>query len=363
MNAIPERIKKIQEKLANENIDALLITSRENKRYLTNFSGTTSWVVITADRSMILVDGRYTLQAAQECPSLIEQTHITDFVDGFPKELPAALQKLKVKRLGVEAHQMTLLEARRIEENNAGTTLVYTTGWVEAFRIKKDPEEIDRLRQAIAAAQNACAQTIKKIQPGMKEIDVARSLIDGLSEQACKESFDTIVASGERSAMPHGLPTSRKIQKGDVIVIDMGAIYEGYHSDLTRTVCVGEPSEEQKKVFESLQKAQKAAYQLIRPGVSGKDVDAAARKVLQEDGYAEYFTHGLGHGIGLEIHEAPTLRKTGEHVLEAGMVVTVEPGVYIPGKFGMRLEDDVLVTEAGCDVLSSLPQQLNLTKG
>lgn len=358
MNEIPERIKKIQEKIGNENIDVLLITCPENKRYLTNFSGSTSWVLVSADRCLILVDGRYTLQAAQECPSIVEQVHITDFVDGFPKELPPTLQKLKAKRLGVEAQHLSLLEARRIEENSEGVTLVYTTGWVESFRIKKSKEEIKAIMEAIDIAQKVCSEALASVKPGMTELDVAHHILEGLNRHGAKQAFEPIVASGERSSMPHGQPTTRKILKGDCIVVDMGAVFQGYHSDLTRTVCAGEPSEDQKKVFELLQKAQEAAYKIIKPGVTGKEADAAARKVLQEAGFGEYFTHGLGHGVGLEIHEAPALRKTSEQILEPGMVITVEPGVYIPDKFGMRLEDDVLVTENGCQVLSTLPQQL-----
>jgi Xaa-Pro aminopeptidase len=356
-----ERVKKIQERLSVENIDAFLVTRPENKRYLTNFSGSTSWVLVTAlGRCFILVDGRYTEQSKEECPAFVERIHISDYVNGFPKELPSVLHQLKIKRLGVEAHHLTLLEARRIEEDSGGITLVSTTGWVEALRIKKSSEEIKALKEAISAAEEACQKAIACVQEGVEEIRVAHEIISHLSERGLQEAFDTIVASGERSAMPHGKPTQRKIQKGDVVVIDMGALYNGYHSDITRTVCVGNPKDEEKRVFELLQKAQEAAYKAIRPGALAKEPDLAARKVLQEAGYAEYFSHGLGHGIGLEIHEAPAVRRTSEQVLEPGMVITVEPGVYIPGKFGMRLEDDVLVTENGCEVLTKLPQILIL---
>ncbi len=355
-----ERIKTIQERLSKENIDGFLVTCAENKRYLTNFSGSASWVVITQDRCLIMVDGRYTQQAADECPAEVEKVHISDFLDGFPKELPSVLHQLKIKRLGVEAHKMTLLEARRIEENSGAVILVSTTGWLEALRIKKAESEVTLLRKAITLAEKACAEAIEHIKPGVDEATIAYQIVDHLGRHGCKEAFDSIVASGERSAMPHGKPTTRKIQKGDVVIIDMGALFQGYHSDVTRTVCVGEVSEEKKKVFEVLQKAQEAAYKTIRPGSAAKEADLAARKVIAEAGYGDYFSHGLGHGIGLEIHEAPTLRRTSDQVLEAGMVVTVEPGVYIPGKFGMRLEDDVLVTETGCEVLTTLPQKLKV---
>lgn len=360
MIAVDDRIGKIQERLRTENIDGFLVTCWENKRYLTNFSGSTGWVIVTPDRCVIMIDGRYTEQAAEECPSFVERQHISDFVNGFPKELPAALHQLKVKRVGIEAHKMTLLEARTIEENSGSVTLVSTTGWLEALRIKKTPDEVRLLRSAIAMGEKACEKGIGKVEPEVPEVKVAHTIIDYLSQHGVKESFDTIVASGERSAMPHGRPTDRKMKKGDIVVIDMGALVEGYHSDITRTVCIGEPTDEQRKVYELLQKAQEAAYKVIKPGITGKDADAAARKVISEAGYGDYFTHGLGHGIGLEIHEAPTLRKTGDQVLEEGMVVTVEPGIYMAGKFGMRLEDDVLVTSTGCEVLTKIPQKLKI---
>jgi len=358
--AVDDRIGKIQERLKTENIDGFLVTCWENKRYLTNFSGSTGWVVVTPDRCIIMIDGRYTEQAAQECPSFVERIHISDFVAGFPKELPATLNQLKLKRLGIEAHKMTLLEARSIEENSGSVTLVSTTGWIEALRIKKSPEEVRLLREAILMGEKACEKGISKVEPDVPEVKIAHTIIDYLSQHGVKESFDTIVASGERSAMPHGRPTERKMKKGDVVVIDMGALVSGYHSDITRTVCIGEPTDEQKKVYELLQKAQEAAYKVIKPGITGKEADAAARKAIQEAGYGDYFSHGLGHGIGLEIHEAPPLRKTGDQVLEEGMVVTVEPGIYMAGKFGMRLEDDVLVTADGCEILTKIPQKLKL---
>lgn len=354
------RIKKIQERLSRENVDAFLVTGWQNKRYLTDFSGSVSWVVVTSDRCLILVDGRYTEQAAQECPTEVERVHISDYVDGFPKELPGTLHQLKVKRLGIEAHHLTLLEARRIGENSGAVTLVSTTGWLEALRIKKSEDEVLLIKESIALAEKACEEALHSIKPGVEEQDVARRIITCLCQHSCKEAFDSIVTSGERSAMPHGHPTTRKIQKGDVVVIDTGALFHGYHSDLTRTVCAGEPSEEEKKIFDLLQKAQEAAYKAIRPGITGKDADAAARKVIQEAGYGNYFSHGLGHGVGLEIHEAPSLRRTSDQVLEAGMVVTVEPGVYLPSRFGMRIEDMVLVTESGCEVLTGLARKLKI---
>lgn len=355
-----DRVKKVKERLLKENIDGFLVTRPENKRYLTNFSGSTSWVVISQERCLILIDGRYTEQAAEECPSFVERVHITDFLNGFPKELPGILHQMKIKRLGVEAHHMTLLEARRIEEDAGGVILVSTTGWIEGLRIKKSPDEVIALQEAVALAEQACQKAIESIRPGVEEIEVAHQIVNYLSERGLRESFDAIVASGERSAMPHGRPTRRKIGEGDVVVIDMGALYGGYHSDITRTVCLGKLTDEKKKVYELLQKAQEAAYKAIRPGVTGKEVDGAARKVIQEAGYGEYFSHGLGHGIGLEIHEAPTIRRTSDQVLEPGMVITVEPGVYIAGKFGMRLEDDILVTETGCQLLTKIPQKLAL---
>jgi len=355
-----QRLKAIQERLSKENIDGLLITCPENKRYLTGFSGSTSWVIVTPERCLILVDGRYTEQAGQECPATVERIHITDYQDGLPKELSSTLNQLKFKRLGIEAHKMTLLEARKIEENTGSLILVSTTGWLESLRIKKSPEEIQLLRESIALAEKACQKAIESIEPEVQESQVAHRIVDYLSKHGCKEAFESIVASGERSAMPHGRPTDRRIQKGDAVVIDMGAVVQGYHSDITRTVCLGEPNDEKKKVYDTLQKAQEAAYKAVKPGAIGKEVDAAARKVIQEAGYAEFFTHGLGHGIGLEVHEGPSVRRASEQVLEPGMVITVEPGIYLPGKFGMRLEDDVLVTDNGYELLSTLPQKLKI---
>ncbi len=315
---------------------------------------------MTQNKCLILVDGRYTVQAEEECSAFVERVQITDYLGGFPKELPSVLHQLKIKRLGIEAHHMTLLESRRIGEEAAGVILVSTTGLIEELRIIKMSDEVKKLQDAISMAEKACRKGIESLHPGIEEIEVAHQISTYLSERGLKTAFDTIAASGERSAMPHGQPTHRKIGEGDVIVIDMGAIWEGYHSDITHTVCLGNPSEEAQKIFSLLQKAQEAAYKAIRPGAVAKEVDGAARKIIQEAGYGDYFSHGLGHGIGLEVHESPTLRKTSDQILEAGMVVTVEPGVYIPGKFGMRLEDDVLVTESGCQILTTLPHILKI---
>jgi Xaa-Pro aminopeptidase len=335
--------------LEDAGLDALLITQPENVRYLSGFtSPEDGWVAVWREGATLVTDPRYTVQAQQE--SRIPHRIV-------PREQSAEVTaELLRGRVGFEANHLAFGKLETLREQ-VPAEWVPTRDLVEKLRLKKTPEELEHVRAAARLADEGYEHILPFLKPGVSELDIALELEFFLRRRGSEGvAFEVIVASGERSAMPHGTASARKLRPGELVTLDFGAVVGGYHSDLTRTLALGEVSRELRDIYDAVLEAQQAALEAVRPGRTGQGLDAIARQVLSERGYGEYFAHGLGHGVGLAVHEGPRLSKISEDVLEAGMVLTIEPGVYIPGVGGCRIEDLVLVTETGYEVLSHSPK-------
>ena len=353
---IAERIRKLRSRIARLDADGLLVTNFTNVTYLTRFTGDDSFLLVTADDVVILSDPRYTTQLAEECPELTAK--IRQPGRSLLAATVAQIKKCKVSRLLVEGDSMTAAMFQKLQEA-APCRLELTAGLVEALREIKDAAEITALRSAIDQAERAFRVIRVGIRPSQTEREVAHLLehqIRLFGGAGC--SFPPIVAVGDRSALPHASPTSRAIGESPFLLIDWGACEGLYRSDLTRMLVRDKIPAKFAKVYSVVHRAQRAAIEAIRPGETMHNVDAVARGVIDDAGYGKRFGHGLGHGIGLDIHEGPRLGVNQSAELKAGMVVTVEPGIYLPGWGGIRIEDDVLVTRTGHEVLTSLGSDL-----
>ncbi|MDF2839742.1 MAG: aminopeptidase family protein [Clostridia bacterium] len=350
-----KRLAKLRERLANSNLPAAFIYSKENRRYISGFTGSTGYVIVTADKAYFVTDFRYRDQAQQQCKGFEVIIHGSSLFD----QLKETILSNQIKALGIEESFMTVSFYENLKTNLESVELVSLKGMLDELRLYKDPEEIENIAKAAAIADDAFTHILGFIKPGIKEIDVAVEL-----EYFCKKhgatemSFDSIVASGVRSSLPHGVFSQKVINNGEFLTLDFGCVYNGYCSDMTRTVFVGKADEKQKKIYNTVLEAQQKALEQIKPGIVGKDVDKVARDIITAAGFGENFGHGLGHGVGLAVHEEPRLSPMGERILEANMVVTDEPGIYIAEYGGVRIEDLVLVTEDGHRVLSTSPKHL-----
>ena len=336
-------------------VDGVLVTALPNVRYLTGFTGSNGAVLVARDGAAFFTDGRYIEQSRHEVPDLDRVISTDGLDDGFAG--PAS--RLGVRRLGIEASAITLARHRRLGDRLADVELVPLDGAVEHGRRAKDADEIEALRRAQAVTDEAFDEVLEVIEVGMSEQQLAVWLENALRRDGAHGlAFDPIVAFGESAAEPHHAPAHRFLEEGDVIKLDFGARWDGYHADMTRTVAFGAPASELRKIHDVVRQAQQAGIDAVRAGVTTGEVDAAARRVIADAGYGDRFTHGLGHGVGLEIHEAPWLRPNTDEVLVAGAVVTIEPGVYVPGLGGVRVEDMVEVTDDGCRVLGASTREL-----
>ncbi len=355
MDRRPERLARLRESLARDELDGLVVSALPNIRYLTGFAGSSALVLVTQQSVVFLSDSRYDVQAREE---------IGDFArivieggglwDKLRKLLP---EQVGVARVGFEAQHLT---AREGEKLGSDAMFRGTVNLVEALREVKAPEEVAAIREAGRCATRALAVTAALVRPGQTELEVAATL-EGALRRGGSEwyAFPTIIASGPRSALPHAHTSGRVIQAGDLLLLDFGAIIDGYCSDVTRTFVVGtSPTPEQSGIHRLVCDAQAAAIQGLRAGLTGRAGDALARDVITAGGHGEHFGHSLGHGLGLEVHEGPRLAKTVEQALPAGAVVTVEPGVYLEGWGGVRIEDDVVLTDAGAELLTEFEREL-----
>lgn len=352
------RRDRLLEQLHGEGLEAALITQPVNVTYLTGFSGDSSALLVSRARTLIVSDGRFVDQLAEECPGL--ETVIRPATQPLGEAVAATITKLGVPSVGFESGHLSVAEF----ESLCG--LIPTANWkasadrVERLRIIKDDSEIDRIRQAIRYAEKAFAMFRAMLRPEDTEKDLADNLEHYMRRAGAKgPAFPSIVAVGPRAALPHAPPTAKRVHEAPVLLVDWGADTSFYKSDLTRVLLTHNNSPiagRIKEIYEVVLAAQLQAIATVRPGAKAKDVDAAARKVIAGAGYGDNFTHSIGHGIGMMIHEAPIMRANTETVLEPGMVVTIEPGVYVPGFAGVRIEDDVLVTPDGREVLTSVPK-------
>lgn len=349
-----EKLAKIRGKMAGEGVDAFLITTYLNWRYLTGFKGDAGQILVTENSSYVFTDSRYTEQAESEAPDFkVVQTSLDSDL------LKETLKKEGVRSLAFEKDQVTYANYERMTERFEGVTLKGISGWVEDLRMRKTPEEIALIAKAQEIADEAFSLVTRSVRVGATERELAMELEFTMKRLGAESlAFPLIVVSGARSSLPHGQPTDNKVSPGDFLTFDFGARYEGYCSDETRTFVIGHLDKRHEEIYKIVLEAQLAGLEAAKPGVPGKAVDAAARKVIEDAGYGEYFGHGTGHGVGLAVHEGPSAGKKGETILEPGMVITVEPGIYIPGFGGCRIEDLVVITENGKEILSASPKEL-----
>lgn len=349
------RSDRLEAKLAEHGLDRMLVTDLTNVRYLTGFTGTNGACVCGPGVRLFLTDFRYTERAAVEVEGWETVTITGDWLKGIAERLEG--------RVGFEDDQVSVRLLGKLKEKLAeGTEMVAAGGRVEELRRVKDEEELAKIAEASKLADEVWGWALEQGLAGRREREVARAAEARIRELGGDPSFPAIVAAGANGALPHAEPGEREIGRGELVVFDMGAQVDGYCSDGTRTFATGEPGEEAREVYEVVRAAQQAALEAIRAGVKGEDVDAAARTLIDEAGYRDNFGHALGHGVGLEVHEGPRLAQRSDDLLAPGEVVTVEPGVYLPGRLGVRIEDLVVVTDAGLRNLSSLPKELQLVE-
>lgn len=371
--AVAGRLERLRARLAEAEADVLVVTSLANIRYLTGFTGSAAILAVAPEAAVLTTDGRYRTQSAQELGDAGVTAAVEIVVGGLEAQRSAVRALVAdggAHAVGLEAAHISWDGSRRWGEVLAGSPgshpieLVPTVGVVEALREVKDAGEIARMARAAEIADLALAQTLPLLSSAARgtvtELDVALALDTAMRRLGAEDrAFDTIVAAGPNSARPHHQPTDRPIAAGDPVVIDFGAIYEGYRSDTTRTFCIGgEPSGELARIFEVVRHAQADGVSAVRAGVAANDVDHACREVIAEAGWADRFEHGTGHGVGLDIHEAPTVGPTGTAILASGTIVTVEPGVYIPGTGGVRIEDTLVVTDDGSRSLTNFSKDI-----
>ncbi len=351
-----EHLTKLRQLLQKEKIEALLVTNPVNVAYLSGFTGTAGMLLITEQDAWLLTDFRYLEQAEAQAPAFT----VTDTAGDGWKQVTQLLGRAAVSSLAVEADHLTVKDFTALGAACRALTLREMESPVKVLRRIKSKAEIDAIAKAQALTDEAFAHLLKLMKAGMTETEIALEAEFFLRRRgAGGMSFAMIVASGARSALPHGVASQKKLVPGDAVVLDFGCVVDGYCSDMTRTVFVGDVSDRQRQVYDAVLAAQKNALEQLRAGLSGREGDALARDVLQELGLADYFGHGLGHGVGREIHEAPRLSPAaGDVILEPGMVVTVEPGVYFTGEFGIRIEDMVVITADGNRNLTHSPKEL-----
>jgi Xaa-Pro aminopeptidase len=347
------RLEALGKELAERELDRLLVSNIFNVRYLSGFSGSTGWLLVGREGATLITDFRYKEQAEGEVYRGIEIRIDSRDALAVVCEMAGGLKG----KLGFEARSLAYAAYEKLRA--AARDLVGTDGLVESLRKTKDESEIASIRRAVEIADAVFADIIKEIRAGMTEVDIAARIDFILRKKSSKvPAFKTIVASGEHSSLPHAEPTMRVIRDGDVVKMDFGAIWDGYCSDIARTVVVGKASDKIREVYGIVLEAQKEAIAGIRAGIKCSDADGSARQAIEAKGYGEGFGHSLGHGIGLEVHEGPRLSQKSEETLESAMTVTVEPGIYIPGWGGVRIEDIVVVRDDGCEVLTAAAKAL-----
>jgi Xaa-Pro aminopeptidase len=352
---VEQRLTRLRAVMSEQGLEALLVLRPENRRYLSGFTGSTGQLLVTLDEALLFVDSRYTEQAKAQAP----QCRIVDWNrNSFAPQLQE-LQGKHAKNVGFEKDFVTFAEYHVFKDSFAGIELVPTAGLIEELRLYKDESELTLLRQAAKIADDAFSYILGVLKPGLSEREVALELEVFMRKAGAKSSsFDIIVASGVRSSLPHGVASDKILEAGDFVKMDFGAYYQGYCSDLTRTVVLGQPSDKQREIYETVLESQLHALANIKPGLTGREADALARDIIVAKGYGSNFGHSLGHGLGSVVHEAPSLARSGDMVLKPGMVVTVEPGIYLPNFGGVRIEDDIFITENGNELLTHSPKAL-----
>lgn len=349
---VEDRAPRARQLLEKCRLDAFVFLNPVSIRYLCGFTGTDGALVITGEQDCFQTDSRYTTQARQQVAA--------DQIREYSVKIDGVLSFLReqgVRKVGFEAETLPFALARKLQEKGADLTWIPVGEEVLSLRGAKDPAEIDALLEAARISAEAFEEILPLVRPGAVEREIALALEFAMKRRGGEEkAFDFIVASGFRGALPHGVASEKRIAAGELVTFDFGTRYAGYHSDETVTVAVGEVSPRLREIFETVLRAHDLAIEQVRPGMALKDIDATARRHIDEGGYGKYFGHGLGHGVGLEVHEYPTVSPRSDAVAEEGMVITIEPGIYIPEVGGVRIEDMVEVTAEGCRLLTRIPK-------
>ena len=353
-NPYLHRIQTVREIILIERVDGIIFSNMSNVRYLSGFTGSDGILIISSDSACLLVDGRYTTQAVGET----QKIHISQYQNKV-QGIERTVKELGLKKIGFEAAFINVEMYNDLNKRLKNEAKLLPLGKeLGLLRAHKDRREISVMRQAAAIASAAVAKIVHEVRPGWTEQEVALQLEVAARRSGAEQlAFETIVASGENAALPHAKPSNRQLRKGDFVVIDFGAKYEGYCSDETCTFAIGELTAVQKNAYRAVLRAHDKAIASIKAGVAAADVDALTRQTLGEE-YARYFVHGTGHGVGLDVHEAPRVAPNSQDVLTAGMVVTVEPGVYFPGLWGIRIEDTILVKKNSCEIITKMDKKL-----
>lgn len=351
-----KRVENLRNLFPSHEVDGVLITKAENRRYITGFTGSSGFVVISKERNILITDFRYIEQAQEQAPDF----QIVDGSKDMVAKTKEIVDELGIKNLGFEIMGLSYHEYQEFEKKLSNITeMKPLEGIVEKLRVVKDEDEIALLQKAAEIADAAFDHILTVIKPGMSELEVSLELEYFMKKQgSSKNAFDIILASGPRSSLPHGIASNRIIQPNEFVKMDFGATYQGYHSDITRTVVVGEANDKMLEIYNIVKIAQQNVLDNIKAGMNTAEVDALARDIIAEHGYGDNFGHGLGHGVGLEIHEGPRVGSKDPVVLEENMVITVEPGIYIPQFGGVRIEDDIVIKKDGCRILTTSPKEL-----
>ncbi|MFO8100635.1 MAG: aminopeptidase P family protein [Dehalococcoidia bacterium] len=359
------RIENLRLKLAARKLDAFVVSQPTNRRYLSGFTGSDGFLFITRHQAVLATDFRYIEQAALQAPDF----EIKRIAGSFAAWLPELVETLRARRIGFESDDLTLTAYRQIAKSirklppKNQPSLFSTQGLVESLRAVKDAEEIKLIEKAAALADAAEEYAAASLEPGMTERQLAWELEKFLRERESEGlPFDIIVASGPNAALPHAQPSKRVINSGEPVVVDLGARLDGYTSDMTRTICLGQPEETFRHIYIIVQRAQEAALKEVRPGMTGGDIDGLAREVIEQAGYGDAFGHSLGHGVGIDTHEQPRLGPNSADILREGMVFTIEPGIYLPEWGGVRIEDMVSLEKKGARTLTKAGK-LNFREG
>ena len=349
-------IERIQEILKERGLDGLLLTDEKNQRYAAGFAFTDGAVLVGREKAWLITDSRY-IEAAEKAAAGVT-VWLYDRERPLMERLKAAIREAGVARLAAEDGKLSHREYLGYEQD-LGMELLPAGELMAKLRAAKTEEEQRAMRAAQAIAERALEEVLPLIRPGMTEKQVMAELVYRTLRHGSEgNAFDPIVVSGPNTSLPHGVPGDRVIQRGDFVTMDFGCLKDGYCSDMTRTVAVGEASDEMRNVYDIVLQAQLAGISVARAGIPGKEIDAAARKVITEAGYGPYFGHGFGHSLGLDIHEAPSANLRGEEPMPVGAVCSAEPGIYLPGRFGVRIEDVMILREGGCEVITKAPKEL-----
>ena len=350
-------IERIQEILKERDLDGLLLTDEKNQRYAAGFAFTDGAVLVGRERAWLITDSRY-IEAAEKAAAVGVTVWLYDRECPLMERLKAAIREAGMERLAAEDGKLSHREYLAYEKT-LGMALLPAGELMAKLRAAKTEEELGAMRAAQTIAERALEEVLGLIQPGMTEKQVMAELVYRTLRHGSEgNAFDPIVVSGPNTSLPHGVPGDRVIRRGDFVTMDFGCLKGGYCSDMTRTVAVGEATEEMRNVYDIVLKAQLAGIAVARAGIPGREIDAAARKVITEAGYGPYFGHGFGHSLGLDIHEAPSPNTRGEEPMPVGAVCSAEPGIYLPGRFGVRIEDVLILREEGCEVITKAPKEL-----